>query len=126
MRLYDKLENLSQYQRWVLVIGCTLPAMGASYIALQHAGDVLQAAGTDAVGALLVFLNLLEGDAEVLTELFLTHPEHHAAQSNPAPDVDIDRVWLLLVRHSSAASLSPDVRKTLTRRHGKSVTTAAS
>jgi diguanylate cyclase (GGDEF)-like protein len=41
MRLYDKLENLNQYQRWVLVICCTLPAMGASYIALQHAGDVL-------------------------------------------------------------------------------------
>jgi diguanylate cyclase (GGDEF)-like protein len=41
MRLYDKLENLNQYQRWVLVVGSAFPAMAASYIALQRAGDVL-------------------------------------------------------------------------------------
>ncbi|HXL73588.1 MAG TPA: diguanylate cyclase [bacterium] len=41
LRIYDKLENLNQYQRWVVVIGSAFPAMAASYIALQSAGDVL-------------------------------------------------------------------------------------
>jgi hypothetical protein len=45
---------------------------------LQHAGDVLQAAGADAIGALLVFLDLLEGDAERGAEPFLAHPDQHA------------------------------------------------
>jgi hypothetical protein len=39
---------------------------------------MLQAAGAYPIGALLVFLDLLECDAEMLAEFFLTHTEHHA------------------------------------------------
>jgi diguanylate cyclase (GGDEF)-like protein len=41
MRIADSLENLNLYQRWVLVIGSAFPAMAVSYVALQHAGDVM-------------------------------------------------------------------------------------
>ena len=41
MRLYDKLENLSQYQRWALVSASLLPPAVISYIAVEHSGDVL-------------------------------------------------------------------------------------
>jgi hypothetical protein len=44
---------------------------------------VLKAARADAVGALLVLLDLLEGDAELLAELFLTHAQHHSTETNP-------------------------------------------
>ena len=62
-------------------------------------GDVLQAARADPVGALLVFLDLLERDAEMLAELLLAHPQHHATQTNPTADMDVDRIWLFLVGH---------------------------
>src|SRR5262245_60157056 len=58
----------------------------------QDARDMLQAARANAIGALLVFLDLLEGDPEMLAELFLAHAQHHAAQANPTADVSIDRI----------------------------------
>ena len=48
----------------------------------RHSEDlrkVEQAAGADSVDALLVLLDLLEGEAEVLAEFFLAHTEQHAA-----------------------------------------------
>ena len=54
---------------------------------LQDMGDVLQPARADAVGAFLVFLHLLKGDAERVPELGLAHAEHHAAHAHAAADV---------------------------------------
>ena len=58
----------------------------------EEARDLVEAAGADAVGALLVFLNLLESQAERLTELFLTHAEHDAAHADTAADILVNRV----------------------------------
>src|SRR5690606_861861 len=72
---------------------------------LEDRGDGLEAAGADAVGALLVFLDLLEGDAEMLAELFLTHADHVAPQADAATDMDVDRIRLLLaLGHRSSPS----------------------
>ena len=53
---------------------------------------MLQPAGADPVGALLVFLHLLERQAKLLAELLLTHPEHHPAHAYPAAYVLVDWV----------------------------------
>ena len=51
-----------------------------------------QAARPDPVDALLVLLDLLEGQSELLAKLLLAHAEQHAAKAYPAADVHIDRV----------------------------------
>jgi hypothetical protein len=43
---------------------------------LQNVGHRLQPAGADAGSALFVFLHLLEGQAEVVAQLFLAHAWH--------------------------------------------------
>jgi pilus assembly protein Flp/PilA len=43
--------------------------------------DVLQAARANAVRPLLIFLHLLECDAQRVTKLRLAHVEHHSAHS---------------------------------------------
>jgi hypothetical protein len=48
------------------------------YWHLKNVGDLLQSAGPDAVGAFLVFLHLLEGEAECGTQRLLAHCKHHA------------------------------------------------
>jgi hypothetical protein len=55
-------------------------------------GDLLQPAGPYAVGTLLVFLHLLEDEAECVTQLFLAHCKHKAAHPHPAADVLVDGV----------------------------------
>ena len=47
------------------------------------------------IGALFVFLDLLKGQSEGLTQLFLAHVEHHAPHTQPASDVLVDRIWNL-------------------------------
>src|SRR5215813_3300452 len=51
------------------------------YWHLKDMGDLLQPAGPDAVGAFLVFLHLLEGEAKCGTQLFLAHCKHNAAHA---------------------------------------------
>jgi hypothetical protein len=63
----------------------------------ENRRDVLQAACADTVRALLVFLDLLERDAERLAQLLLAHAEHGPAQPDSAADVDIYRIGLFLV-----------------------------
>ena len=58
----------------------------------EHLRQIEQPAGADAVDALLVLLDLLEGEAELLAELLLAHAEQHAAEADPAADVHIDRI----------------------------------
>src|SRR5437762_5978692 len=65
----------------------------------QDCGDFPQPRGADPVGAALVFLHLLKGQAKLSAELLLTHVEIDAPGADSAADMDIDRV-----RHASAAA----------------------
>ena len=62
------------------------------YWSLQNVGDLLQPARSDAVSALLVFLHLLEREAERIAQFSLAHCKHHAAHAHPAADVLVDWV----------------------------------
>jgi hypothetical protein len=62
---------------------------------VQHPTQIMQSAGADAIGAALVFLNLLKRQPDRLPELFLTQTEHIPAEPNSGADMDIDRVWLV-------------------------------
>ena len=54
-----------------------------------------KAAGSHAIGASLVFLDLLKGQADRLPELFLAQAKHVPAQPHAGTDVDVDRVRLV-------------------------------
>src|SRR3954463_13496737 len=53
---------------------------------LQDKRDLLQSAGANSIGALLVFLDLLKRQTEGVAKLLLAHTEHHAAHADTAPD----------------------------------------
>src|SRR5580692_801158 len=59
---------------------------------LKDLGNVLQAAGADAIGALLVFLDLLECQAKGVGNIGLTHIEHETAHAQAAADVLVYRI----------------------------------
>src|SRR3546814_7944641 len=52
----------------------------------------LQPARADPVGAALVLLHLLEGEADRLAELLLAHAAQRPPQPHPAADMNIDRI----------------------------------
>jgi hypothetical protein len=56
---------------------------------VQRFGDLHQAAGADAVRALLVFLNLLEGDPKLIGERGLRHVLGEAPDPDVASDDDV-------------------------------------
>jgi hypothetical protein len=62
------------------------------YWNLQNVGDLLQPTRSDAVSTLLVFLHLLEREAERIAQFSLAHCKHHAAHAHPAADVLVDWV----------------------------------
>lgn len=57
-----------------------------------------EAARPYAVDALLVFLDLLEGQSQGVREPFLAHPEHDPPSPHPASDVPVDVVRRLLLQ----------------------------
>src|SRR5262249_39950092 len=59
---------------------------------IQHLGELIEAARPDAVGAALVFLNLLERESDGGPELFLADPEKRAALTHARADMDVYRV----------------------------------
>jgi hypothetical protein len=59
---------------------------------LKDFGNLLQAAGADAVGALLVFLDLLEGQPERIAQSFLAHAHHEPAHAHAAADMSVNRI----------------------------------
>jgi hypothetical protein len=63
---------------------------------LQDLRNLLQPASADAVRALLVFLYLLEGQAERPAKFFLAHCKHFPAHAHSAADVLVNGVWSLL------------------------------
>src|SRR6516225_11232962 len=58
--------------------------------------NLVQAAGTDAIGAFFVLLNLLKRQAERVSKFLLAQPQHHPAHTDPTPDVLVGRVCRLL------------------------------
>src|SRR5664280_693330 len=74
---------------------------------LQDVGNMLQPAGADAVGALLVFLHLLEGEAEGVAELFLTHFEHHPAHAHARADMLIRQVGYFFLHLARSFPVGP-------------------
>ena len=60
---------------------------------------MLQAAGADAVGALLVFLHLLERQAEGVAKLLLAHAQHHPAHADACANMLIGRIGNFLCDH---------------------------
>jgi hypothetical protein len=55
---------------------------------LKDLGDVLQVAGADAIGPLLVFLNLSECQPEGVRDIGLAHIEHEPPHAQAAADID--------------------------------------
>jgi len=53
---------------------------------------LLDSAG-NAVGAKLVFLDLLESDRHLFAEYRLAHTHRFAAKPQPLADMDIERMW---------------------------------
>ena len=62
---------------------------------IEDLRDLEQPARADAVHALLVFLNLLEGQSHAFAKSLLAHAKQHTAQSHPASDMLVNRVRLL-------------------------------
>jgi hypothetical protein len=65
----------------------------------------MQPAGADPIGASLVFLDLLKGQSDRSSKLFLAQPEHISAESNAGADMDIDRVRLVAFPATRAPGL---------------------
>jgi hypothetical protein len=63
---------------------------------LQNAGDLLQAAGADAIHTFLVFLDLLKGQAETVGEVGLAEFEHEPSQPHAAADLLVNQDGRLL------------------------------
>src|SRR5206468_166253 len=59
---------------------------------IQYLGELEQAARTDAVGAALVFLNLLKRQTDAVTHRALAHAKQRAALAHASADMNIDRM----------------------------------
>jgi hypothetical protein len=59
---------------------------------LQSVGDVIEAIGSDPVGAVLIVLDLLAGNAECVGQFLLRHAEQQSAQPHAGADMRVDRV----------------------------------
>ena len=60
---------------------------------VERVGDIPQTRGGDAVHAGLVFLNLLELDANLVGQLLLRHADQPAPMTDAFAHVDIDRMF---------------------------------
>jgi hypothetical protein len=60
-------------------------------------GDLIQLAGADPVGAALVLLHLLEGQAQVLGQPLLTDAQDLSAHSDARPDMQVDRIGVTVL-----------------------------
>src|SRR5579862_8055723 len=67
----------------------------------ENVRDLVQPAGADPVDALLVFLDLLEGEVEAFSQGGLRHAEHQAAHADARADMLIGRVGSLDRHHST-------------------------
>ena len=65
---------------------------------LQKACNLLEPTRADAIDALLVFLNLLEGDAEVVAKLLLALALHHSARVHAIADMNVNRIGVRVLQ----------------------------
>jgi len=78
---------------------------------VERPRDLLQPARPDPIRALLVFLHLLKGQAERISELFLAHAEHDTAHAHPTTDMPVDRVRnLFILDHSETFTVNYDTK----------------
>ncbi len=78
----------------------TLEEIGDGHV--EDLGHVVKSAGTDSIGATLVLLDLLEGDPEPFSQLFLTETEENAPGPRLRADVKVDWIcsaWMFFSRH---------------------------
>jgi hypothetical protein len=68
---------------------------------IEDPGQVEQAAGADAIGAALVFLHLLEGEADGFRQPLLAHAQQRAPLADALTDMDIDRVGETFAGHAA-------------------------
>src|SRR5579884_2518137 len=107
----DRLRALQMFAPFPLLAGEVLQVevhVGVE-IADRHVenlADGREAGSADAVGAALVFLHLLKGQAEPRGQSLLVHAEQQAPHADAAADMDIDRV-----RCAGAASIWPRRRR---------------
>src|SRR6266851_10112089 len=66
---------------------------------LQGMANLLQSARADPVSALLVFLHLLEGDAERIAQPRLTHVQHHTAHTHATANMLVYRIGRFSTSH---------------------------
>src|SRR5829696_6874997 len=59
---------------------------------VEHLGELVKPARTDAVGAALVLLDLLEGEPDGRPELLLAHSQERAALTHARADMDVYRM----------------------------------
>ena len=59
---------------------------------LQTTGDLVELAGADAIGAALVFLDLLEGKAQILGQPLLADAQKLPAHSNTRANMKVDGI----------------------------------
>jgi hypothetical protein len=60
----------------------------------QHGRELVKPPGADAIGPFLVFLDLLERDAEPVGDILLTHAERKPAHANALADMLVRRVGM--------------------------------
>src|SRR4029077_20846614 len=58
----------------------------------QNIGDALKPSGADAICAFLVFLDLLEGQSQLIAEFFLRYSLLQAKRPHALPNLDIQRI----------------------------------
>jgi len=63
---------------------------------IENARHLEQAAGADAIDAFLVFLDLLEGQAQEIAQPLLAHADQHAPDTHTVADLHIYWIGLLL------------------------------
>ncbi|MBB2820077.1 UNVERIFIED_ORG: hypothetical protein GGD59_003340 [Rhizobium esperanzae] len=73
---------------------------------MKHFGDPLQTTRADAVDALLVFLNLLKGHADLLGKPLLAHSEQLPARPDARSDIAVYGIWCLDVHWVFSASIA--------------------
>lgn len=74
---------------------------------LQSGGDLLQAARADAINALFVFLDLLEGQVNRVGERLLAHRQNVAPHADARANVNIDRIGRLLCHYRFGLVAAP-------------------
>src|SRR5260370_1140649 len=76
------------------------------YRDIPDPAQIVQPTGTDAIRATLILLDLLEGQADRLTELLLAQAEHVTPQTDARADMAIDRVRLVALAAAMPPGLS--------------------